>query len=72
MNNQKNNGNAIVTDEDKAFDFMIMHYNRVVTMDEVSAKSLNRAGKTGKAVRDLLSAIALYSQTRNIVKVGTK
>jgi len=60
----------IQTDEQKAFDFMMMHLNRVVTMDEVNNKAINRAGKTGDAVRELLGAINLYSRVRNGAKVA--
>lgn len=56
-------------EEEKALDFMMMHFNRVVTMDEVSDKAINRAGKTGKAIRDLLGAISLYYRVRNGAKV---
>lgn len=55
-------------DEQKAFDFLMMHYNRVVTLDEISSKAIDRAGQTGKAIRDLLNAIQLFSRTRNGVK----
>lgn len=49
---------------EKAFDFLMMHYNRVVVMDEVNNKAINRAGVVGKAIRDLLASIQLYSRVR--------
>lgn len=52
-------------DEEKSFDFMMMHYNRVVTMDEVNNKAIKRAGKVGDAIRDLLGAIQLYSRVKS-------
>lgn len=62
------NDNA-VTDEQKAFDYLMMHYNRVVTMDEISDKAINRAGKVGDAIRDLLGAVNLYRAVRSGAKV---
>lgn len=58
-----------VTEEDKAFDFLMMHYNRVMTMDEISDKAINRAGKVGDAIRDLLESIQTYARARNVAKV---
>lgn len=58
-----------VSDEDKAYDFMMMHYNRVVTMDEVNDKAITRAGKMGVAIRELLGSIQLFARVRNGAKV---
>ena len=53
-----------ISDEEKSYDFLMMHYNRVVTMDEVNNKAIKRAGKVGDAIRDLLGAIQLYHRVR--------
>lgn len=59
-----------VTDEEKAYELLMMHYNRVVVMDEVNPKAIKRAGVTGKAIRDLLDAVSIYSHVRQIGKVN--
>ncbi len=55
-------------DEQRAYDFLMMHYNRVVTFDEVNRKSIDRAGIVGKAIRDLLDALQLYSRVRGAIR----
>lgn len=57
-----------ISDEEKAYDVMVMHYQRIMLMDEMNVKALNRAGTVGRAVRDLLSAVNLYMRAKNMAR----
>lgn len=52
------------SNEEIAFNQMMYLLNRVKTLDEVNAKAIDRAGKTGEAIRELLTAIEIYAKVR--------
>lgn len=56
----QHNKDNVIAAEQKAYDDLVMYYNRVVLMDEMNTKALRRAGKVGTAVHKLLDAVNLY------------